>query len=434
MGQPAPLELSRSDAVERWSLRADAYRGEWDATRPLASPRFDWRSAVSGDVAKAGIAFDWQRRIAAGALEGGAFARLSRSDVRDGLREPGAVEQRLHDSAFGASLRWNGAGAVAGFPASHSLATSIRRNGRDAWAGAADERGELRAFREDRLDESIFSMDASTRVALPARIGVEAGVRYDLYRAAVASDVFARAGQVAASAVSPRLVLRAPTPYADLFLTLGRGASADARPLAAMRDPRNAAPVARLDPAATMDTIEIGFQRRLPLGIETTVSMFRARSGLELLLAGENAITEYSRPTVRQGVQLAARYEPLAWLALDFHGSALRARFADGAAEYVPGAAERFATGTASVAAPSGWTASLGLSYLGKRAAIDESVGSSLFVNARIARDLSKRTRVSLDFFNLFDRPLRDVDYFYASRLADQAEPRGVRLRLKTTF
>jgi hypothetical protein len=41
---------------------------------------------------------------------------------------------------------------------------------------------------------------------------------------------------------------------------------------------------------------------------------------------------------------------------------------------------------------------------------------------------------VSLDLFNLFDQKLRDVDYFSASRLADQAEPRGVRLRLKTTF
>jgi hypothetical protein len=301
-----------------------------------------------------------------------------------GCARPGAVEQRLHDSAFGASLRWNGAGAVAGFPASHSLATGIRRNGRDAWAGAADERGELRALREDRLDESLFSVDAATRIALPARVSAEAGVRYDLYRAAVTSDVFARAGDVAATAVSPRLTLRAPTPYADVFFTLGRGASADARPLAAMRDPRNGAPVARLDPAATMDTIEIGFRRRLPLGIETTVSMFRALNDLEYLLAGENAITEFSRPTVRSGVQLAARYEPLPWLALDFHGSALRARFADGAAENVPGAAERFATGTATVAAPAdGVRAWAELPRPARR--VRRMVGSSVFVNARIA-------------------------------------------------
>jgi hypothetical protein len=55
-------------------------------------------------------------------------------------------------------------------------------------------------------------------------------------------------------------------------------------------------------------------------------------------------------------------------------------------------------------------------------------------VNAGLTRNLSRDTRLSLDLLNVFDRPLHDVDYFSASRLTNQVEPRGVRLRLRTTF
>ena len=175
--------------------------------------------------------------------------------------------------------------------------------------------------------------------------------------------------------------------------------------------------------------------------------MFRARSDVELLLAGENTLTEFSRPTVRQGVQLSARYEPAPWLALDFQAMALHARFADGAAEYVRGAAERGGSVAATVRMPAGWTASLAVNYLGKRSGLDEAsdLRASTFVNGRLTHDLSKNTRLTFDAFDLFDQRLRDVDYFSASRvvntpaLADgplfnAAEPRGFRLQLRTTF
>jgi outer membrane receptor protein involved in Fe transport len=257
-------------------------------------------------------------------------------------------------------------------------------------------------------------------------------VRYDIYRASVKSDVLSRAGDVSAATLSPSLRLAA----GDFFLTVGRGLGAEARALATMLDPRSGAPVARLDPAAKLNSVEIGYKRRLPFGIETKVSMFRARSDLEVLLTGENAITEFSRPTVRQGVQLAAQYEPIRGLTLDFLGTAMRARFGDGASEYIPGAAERLGSVTATLHPLPGWSTSVGLSHLGPRTGIDGAtqIGSATYANAGIARSLSKDTRVSLDFLNVFDRPLHDVDYFSASRLANQVEPRGVRLRLRTTF
>jgi outer membrane receptor protein involved in Fe transport len=136
-------------------------------------------------------------------------------------------------------------------------------------------------------------------------------------------------------------------------------------------------------------------------------------------------------------VEAAARYEPAKWLAFDFKASALHARYADGAAEYVPGAAERNASASATMLLPAGWSAGLSVNYLGKRAGSDEvpSLRDSTFVNARFTRQLGKDTHVAVDLFNLFDQKLRDVDYFSASRLPDSgAEPRGLRLRIRTTF
>jgi hypothetical protein len=86
---------------------------------------------------------------------------------------------------------------------------------------------------------------------------------------------------------------------------------------------------------------------------------------------------------------------------------------------------------------PDNWTAGFTLSYLGKRAGADEvgSVRDSTFVAARFTRKVSRHTRLSLDLVNILDQKLHDVDYFSASRLPNNAaEPRGVRLRLRTTF
>jgi hypothetical protein len=123
-------------------------------------------------------------------------------------------------------------------------------------------------------------------------------------------------------------------------------------------------------------------------------------------------------------------------------------------------AAFAFATGTASAGesdglsagatmkAPNGWSASLFVSDFGSRQAIEDvavRTRSSSFVNARLSRNLSRQTRVSLDVFNIFDHRLGSVDYFSTTRvwaqpgagdnfLFNPAEPRGFRINLRTTF
>ena len=73
-----------------------------------------------------------------------------------------------------------------------------------------------------------------------------------------------------------------------------------------------------------------------------------------------------------------------------------------------------------------GWSASLQWRYLGAGALTeDNSVRSrpSLTTNLRVSRRLSKRSELTLDVFNLADRRVDDIQYFYESRLPGEAAP-----------
>ena len=47
---------------------------------------------------------------------------------------------------------------------------------------------------------------------------------------------------------------------------------------------------------------------------------------------------------------------------------------------------------------------------------------STTIWNGEIGYRLSRRARLVLEAFNLFDAEVSDIDYFYASRLADEPE------------
>ena len=142
------------------------------------------------------------------------------------------------------------------------------------------------------------------------------------------------------------------------------------------------------------------------------------------------------------------RYDPASWVSLELQAVTWHPRFAPGDLEYVPGAVERSGSAGATVRYSSGWSASLFVSYFGRRQSLAENAVSlkpSSFVNARLSRNLSKNTRVTFDVFNVFDQRIGSVDYFSASHARSPAgagesflfnpdEPRGFRVRLRTTF
>ena len=445
------FELSNGTAFDRWRLTAGSSRDS-DEVGPASFPRFDWTVAHASDLARANLAFDWQRRFGGGMLGASAFASGTRGDFGDAPASalgsvPGEriFQQRSRESAFGGSVSWLGATRLPGLFATHAASLRLKSAGHDWQSGATDERGELQPTRHDRLGESAATFDLASDIALAHGVRAAAGVRYDSYRSAVRSDALADSGNVEASLVSPRFRLGLPMGRSEAFLAISRGFSGDDTRSATLIDPRTKAPVARLDPLATVESFQVGFRGHWLPGADTSVSMFRMKASDEIFLAGENTVTEFSRPTVRQGIQGAVRYEPYRWLSVDLQAASLTARFADGANEDVPGAAQRIVSAAATVRGSHGWSGSLLANSLGKRGDGYAGMRDSTFVNAQLARKLSRDTRVSLDLFNVFGHPLRDVDYLATTRLWSQppsgdamlpgpAQPRGVRLQLRVRF
>lgn len=94
------------------------------------------------------------------------------------------------------------------------------------------------------------------------------------------------------------------------------------------------------------------------------------------------------------------------------------------------------------------WSATLQMRYLGPGALTeDNSVRSfsSVLTNLRVGRRLGSNAELTLDVFNLFDRQVNDIQYFYESQLPGEtapvsdrhvhaAEPRSARLSMLVRF
>jgi outer membrane receptor protein involved in Fe transport len=94
------------------------------------------------------------------------------------------------------------------------------------------------------------------------------------------------------------------------------------------------------------------------------------------------------------------------------------------------------------------WFGALRFRYFGSRPLIeDNSVRSagSLLSNLRLGYRLDKRTQLALDVYNLFDRTVNDIEYWYETQLAGEAapladrhihptEPRTFRLSIRHQF
>jgi outer membrane receptor protein involved in Fe transport len=94
------------------------------------------------------------------------------------------------------------------------------------------------------------------------------------------------------------------------------------------------------------------------------------------------------------------------------------------------------------------WFATLRWRYFGPRPLVEDNSlrsASSALTNLRLGYRIDRRTQFFLDVYNLFDREVNDVEYWYASQLPNEsapvfdrhlhpAEPRTARLTVSHRF
>lgn len=228
-----------------------------------------------------------------------------------------------------------------------------------------------------------------------------------------------------------------------MFLNAGRGFhSNDARGVTAATD--------RAPGLAKAKGYEAGIRTEWVPGLQTSIAAWRLDFDSELVYVGDAGTTEANRPSRRRGLEWNNRYVPLPWLLIDADFAWTHARFADAdpVGHRIPNAVDRVATMGVTLKDLAAWSASLNWRYLGSAALVeDNSVRSrsSLTTNFRISRRFGLQTELALDVFNLTNRQVNDIEYFYESQLPGEAapvadrhvhpaEPRTLRVTLRRSF
>ena len=314
------------------------------------------------------------------------------------------------------------------------------------------ERARTSTTRDDKVGESSAGLYVQNRTAWTDTIRSIAGVRADSYRARISSDTAANSGRARDHLFSPKLgMVFGPWAKTEAFANWGRGFhSNDARGTTVTVDPASGNATDRVPFLVRSTGQEIGARTVAIPGLVASAALFRLDFDSELLFVGDAGTTEASRPSRRDGFEIDIRYTPLPWLHFDLDYAQTRARFtnADAAGNRIPGAPERVVSMAATIDTLNNWYGTVQFRYFGQRPLIeDNSVrsGSTPLLSSKLGYKLTKQLRVQLDGFNLADRKASQIDYYYESRLRNEAagvrdvhfhpvEPRTVRLSVIANF
>jgi hypothetical protein len=470
----AVLTLSGGTAALGWSTSLMAYDARWTSTDQIPQRlidagsyqgqpfgRFDSLDASDGgDTRRNSLSGEWHRRTATGTTKLSAYAidyRFSLfSNFTYALERPAAGDQFAQTDnrkVYGLAASQSFDHVLGGLPARSEVGLNFRQDRTRVGLFDTVARQVIGTTRDDQVQQSLLGLYGQTAVEWTPWLRSVVGLRADQAQFKVNSlSQPANSGQASDHLLSPKLSLIAgPWARTELFFNAGRGFhSNDARGTTARVDPRSGDPVDRVPGLVASKGYELGARSEWIPGLQSSLALWRLDFDSELVYVGDAGATEANRPSTRRGVEWNNRWAALPWLLVDADLAWTHARFADAdpAGDRIPNSVDKVASVAVTARDGGPWSASLQWRYLGAGPLVeDNSVRStsSLTANLRISRKLSRQTELTLDVFNLFDRPVNDIQYHYESQLpgetnavADRhvhpAEPRQLRLTLAMGF
>jgi outer membrane receptor protein involved in Fe transport len=462
----AVFTLSGGTAASGWSTSAMAYRSRWTSTdqvpqRAIDSGlirRFDSLDPTTGgSTSRASLSSEWHNNGALGRTKLSAYAIRYRLDLNSNFTYV------LERPADGDQFKQQDKRSIVGLDASQSFDHKLGSLDAKSEVGASlrHDRARVGLFdsvarqitttvREDKLRETLLGVYGQTAVdVVPNTLRAIGGLRADHVRNKVdALTLAANGGSSSDTQVSPKLSLIAgPFNKTEFFFNAGRGLhSNDARGTTATIDPKSGDPVDKVPPLVASRGFELGARTEAIKGLQSSFAFWKLDFDSELVYVGDAGATEASGASTRKGIEWNSRYIPLPWLLFDADLAWTRARFKNG--DRIPNSIDRVASIAATVRNLGPWSASLQLRHLGSGALIeDNSVRSfaSTTTNLRLGYQFSRNVETTLDVFNLFDKKVNDIQYYYESQLRGEAapvadrhvhpaEPRTARLTLALRF
>jgi hypothetical protein len=458
------LSLSSGTAAQGWSASLMGYRAHWDSTdqipqRLIDAGTFEGRPfgrfdnldpSDCGNTSRSSLSAEWHADDAGGRTRVAAYAMRYRLDLNSNFTyatnpvDGDQFKQRDERSVYGASASRVFNHSLGGLEARSEFGAQLRHDRIRVGLFSTVARQIVDTTRDDEVRETMWGLYGQTALQFAPQLRGVFGLRADQVNNRVnALATPSESGRASATQLSPKLTLVAgpfdSLPKTEFFFNAGRGLhSNDARGTTASVD---AAP-----PLVASRGWELGARTEALPGLQSSIAFWKLDFDSELVYVGDEGVTEASGASRRRGVELNNRWTPLPWFLLDADFAWTHARFSNG--ERIPNAVDRVASVAFTVKDLGPWSASLQWRYLGPGALLeDNSVRSfsSLTTNLRVGYKLARSAELSLDVFNLADRKVNDIQYYYESQLPGEAapvadrhvhpaEPRTLRLSLRVGF
>jgi TonB dependent receptor/TonB-dependent Receptor Plug Domain len=476
------LRYSTGSASRGLSVTAAGYDGRWNATdqvpeRAVASGRISRFGAIDptdgGTTHRYSLSAEFQQTAPRAFTQASAYVIAYRLDLFSDFT------YFLRDSVHGDQFEQADARVVTGLHLSHEITTGSSgrevqqkigvdvRNDDIARVGLYDTeaRRRLETVREDHIVEQSLSPFVQSDARLLPRLRTSLGVRADVYRFTVASGYQVFSGSDVAALVSPKAsVVLGPWGAFDVYLNGGYGFHSDdvrgARftPRDASQGVQGAAehfpipggpPIERSPLLVRTKGAELGARLTGDFPWSAATSLWGLEMASESVFLGDANLTAPSRPSLRTGIELSGEGRPVDRVHVDADLAYSRARFRDHepVGDHIPGAVEGVISASIAYQHPSGEFAELRLRYFGPRPLTEDNAvrsHASTVLNTQLGYRVHGRWTVALQVFNLLDRAVSDVDYYYTSRLprepaagiadvhAHPQAPRSIRLTLST--
>lgn len=470
------LRYSQGSRHDGWSVTGMAYKADWTATdqvplRAIDSGQIDRFGSLDpttgGKTHRFSLSADWARRGADSQTRANVWALDYALDLYSNFTYCLSDIAATGNCNKGDQFLQKDRRRAGGFDASHTLydrwgAVDVENTfGSDARIDrirpvglySTTARQLTATTREDRVNQRSFALYAQNQTYWLPWLRTQAGLRADFTHFAVDSNLAANTGQASDHMLSPKFTaVFGPWNATELYANWGKGFhSNDARGATITVDPANpGTAVDKVKPLVRTTGYELGLRSKPVEGWQTTLALWRLDLASELIFVGDAGITEASRPSRRQGLEWNNLWSVSRWLSFDADLALSHARFRDSdpAGNYIPGAVATTANLGATVDALGPWFGALRFRYFGPRPLIEDNAvrsKASAITNLRVGYRMDRQTSLALDVFNLFDRKISDIDYWYESQLRNEAatvndihthpaEPRSLRLTLTHRF
>lgn len=293
-----------------------------------------------------------------------------------------------------------------------------------------NNRQRLGFVRNDEVDEFSIGGYVDAEITWNERWRTTIGFRADWYSWDVTATIPENSGSGNDSIVVPRLGFAyRPNEQWELYANYGGGFhSNDVRAAELSIDPATGDPAESFDAIVESTGYEAGFRVEVSDRLNFTATYFFMELDSELIFVGDAGTTEPNEGTEREGIEVAAFWQPIDWLTLDATAAKTDAKFknAPSDANSIPDAHDSIAGFGATAIFDNGFEASLRVRYFGDAPLVEDDSfrkDSTTLTNLGLSYPVGDWV-LGLDVLNLFDAEDNDIEYWYESRL--ETEPAGV--------